>query len=151
MVSVVWLCLALVLVARSAFAAAPGSSRVEARLLTPISTYSSKPGASVEAVVSTRLCQEGASLPEGTTVQGTVKRVRKVGLGLIHETASLEIDFETLHLPNGTDYAAPIRLVGIDNARERIDGRGAIHGMRATATIANRFSQRLAFLRSCIR
>jgi hypothetical protein len=146
MVSVVWLCLALVLVARSAFAAAPGSSRVEARLLTPISTYSSKPGASVEAVVSTRLCQEGASLPEGTTVQGTVKRVRKVGLGLIHETASLEIDFETLHLPNGTDYAAPIRLVGIDNARERIDGRGAIHGMRATATIANRFSQRLAFL-----
>jgi hypothetical protein len=138
--------LALVFAARSASAAAPGANRVEARLLTPISTYSSRPGAAVEAVVSTPLCQEGASLPEGTTVQGVVTRVRKVGLGLIHETASLEVDFKTLHLPDGTDYAAPIRLVGIDSARERIDRRGAIHGMRATATIANRFSQRLAFL-----
>ncbi len=140
------LCLFLAFAARCAFAAAPGASRVEARLLTPISTYSSKPGASVEAVVTTGLCQEGASLPEGTTVQGAVKRVRKVGLGLIHETASLELDFETLHLPDGTDYAAPIRLVGIDNARERIDGRGAIHGMRATSTLSNRFGQRLVFL-----
>ncbi len=140
-----WLCLTIVLGAQSALAVAPGASRVEARLLTPISTYSSKPGASVEAVISTPLCQEGASLPEGTTVRGVVKRVRKVGLGLVHETASLELDFETLHLPNGTDYAAPIRLVGIDNARERIDGRGTIHGVRATSTLANRFSQRLAF------
>ncbi len=141
-----WLCLFLVFAARYAFAAAPGASRVEARLLTPISTYSSKPGASVEAVVTTPLCQEGGSLPEGTTVQGLVKRVRKVGLGLIHETASLEIDFETLHLPDGTDYAAPIRLVGIDNARERIDARGAIHGMRATSTLSNRLGERLVFL-----
>jgi hypothetical protein len=140
------MCLLLVFAAQSAFAAAPGASRVEARLLTPVSTYTSKPGAAVEAVVSTPLCQEGASLPDGTTVQGVVKRVRKVGLGLIHETALLEFDFTTLHLPNGTDYDTPIRLVGLDSARERIDGRGAIHGMRATATLANRLSQRLAFL-----
>ncbi|MGB9457565.1 MAG: LssY C-terminal domain-containing protein [Bryobacteraceae bacterium] len=140
-----WPCLALLFAAPSAFAVAPGANRVEARLLTPISTYSTKPGATVEAVITTPLCQQGASLPEGTTVQGVVKRVRKVGLGLIHETASLELDFDILHLPNGTDYPAPIRLVGIDNARERIDGRGAIHGMRATATISNRFGERLAF------
>jgi len=141
-----WPCLFLVLFGQAVFGAAPGANRVEARLLTPISTYSSKPGAAVEAVISTPLCQEGGSLPEGTTVKGVVKRVRRVGLGLIHETAFLEIDFKTLHLPDGTDYTAPIRLVGIDSARERIDGSGAIHGMRATATLANRFSQRLAFL-----
>jgi len=142
----VWLCILPGFGAWSAFGAAPGITRVEANLLTPISTYSSKPGAAVEAVVSTSLCQEGASLPEGTTVQGVVKRVHKVGLGLIHETAFLEFDFETLRLPDGTEYATPIRLVGIDSARERIDARGAIHGMRATATLANRLSQRLAFL-----
>jgi hypothetical protein len=139
-------CLFLVLAAHCMFAAAPGASPVEARLLTPLSTYNSKPGDYVEAVVTTPLCQEGASLPEGTTVQGMLKRVRKVGIGLIHETASMEVDFQTLHLPDGADYAAPIRLMGIDNARERIDGNGMIHGMRATSTLSNRFGQRLAFL-----
>jgi len=132
--------------AQTAFAEAPGASRVEARLLTPISTYSSKPGAAVEALIATPMCQEGESLPEGTTVQGVVKRVRKVGLGLIHETALLELDFETLHLPSGVDYHVPIRLLGIDSARERIDARGAIHGLRATATLSGRFGERLVFL-----
>jgi len=141
-----WLWLALILSAPPVFAAAPGASRVEARLLTPISTYYSKPGARVEAMIATPLCQEGAAIPAGTTVEGVLKRVRKVGLGLIHETASLEIDFETLRFPDGTGYPAPVRLLGIDNARERVDARGDIHGERATATLSNRFGERLVFL-----
>jgi len=80
---------------------------------------------------------------------GDGETVRKVGLGLIHETASLEIDFETLH--SRMEPITPRHPAGgIDNARERIDGRGAIHGMRATATIANG-SATAAFWRSCIR
>jgi hypothetical protein len=130
------------------FAATPVSGvRVEARLLHSISTYSTKAGAPVEALLTTSLCRpDGSELPEGATLVGAVTRVHRVGLGLIHETASLELSFDRLHLPDGSDYPAAARLVGIDSARERIDRHGIIHGARATATLSNRFGERLVFL-----
>ena len=129
-----WLCLALLFAAPCAFAVAPGANRVEARLLTPISTYSSKPGATVEAVITTPLCQQGASLPEGTTVQGCGETSAEGGAWPDSRDRVPGPRFRDLAPAEWNRLPAPIRLVGIDNARERIDGRGEIHGMRATAT-----------------
>jgi hypothetical protein len=132
-----------------AAASAAGASRptpVEARLLTPVSTYRTKAGAAVEAVVGSPLCNAGEQvLPAGTVIQGTVKRVSKVGLGLVHESASLQLDFTQLSVPGGKTYEVAARLTAIDNARERVDRKGKIHGIRATATLSNRIGQRMFF------
>jgi hypothetical protein len=134
--------LALPLVAQTAPATA-----VEVRLLTPVSSYSSKSGAALSALVATGVCfADGSTLPEGVMVRGTVERVHKVGLGLIRETAGMTFDFNELRLPDGRVFPVEARLRSIDNARERVDSHGAIHGIRATATLSNRAGERLAFL-----
>jgi hypothetical protein len=119
---------------------------LEARLLTPISTYSAKRGMQIAAAVTTPLCAGGVRvLPAGTELRGVVKRVHKVGLGLVHESAGLELEFTQLELPDGREYTVAAHLAGIDNARERVDRKGNIHGIRATATLSNRFGERIAF------
>lgn len=127
-------------------AESPQGTVIEARLLTPISTYRAKPGMEIAAVVATPLCAGGASvLPEGTELRGVVKRVRKVGLGLVYESAGLKLEFTQLDFPDGREYTVLARLTGIDNARERVDRKGNIHGIRATATLSNRFGERIVF------
>jgi hypothetical protein len=100
----------------------------------------------VAAAVATPLCAGGASvLPEGTELRGVVKRVHKVGLGLVYESAGLKLEFTRLDLPDGREYTVAAHLAGIYNARERVDRNGNIHGIRATATLSNRFGERLVF------
>jgi len=117
---------------------------VEARLSTPISTYSAKPGMEIAAALTTPLCAGAASmLPQGTALRGMVGRVRKVGLGLVYESAGLKLEFTRLELPDGRAYPVTARLTEIDNARERVDRQGNIHGIRATATLSNRVGERI--------
>ena len=119
---------------------------VEARLLTPISSYSTKHGAPIEARVTTRLCSEDVNiLPEGAVVRGVVEKIHGVGLGLLHETAGMQLEFNDLRLPDGRDFPIGARLSGIENARERIDRFGVVHGIRATATLSNRVGERIFF------
>jgi hypothetical protein len=118
---------------------------IEVRLITPLSSYSSKAGDPLEALVATPLCGAGGwTLPDGTVARGSVKHVHKVGIGLVHETARLELEFRELRLPDGRIIPLEARLTGVDNARERVDRRGAIRGVRATAALSNRFGARLA-------
>ena len=120
---------------------------VEARLLTPISSYTAKRGDEIAAVITTPVCPGNKdALARGAILHGEVTGVHRVGLGLIYETARLRIAFDTLLLPGGGSYAVKSHLTAIDNARERVDSKGAIHGIRATATLSNRAGERLAFL-----
>jgi hypothetical protein len=124
----------------------PGAA-IEARLLTPLSSYTARAGTPVEAIVTTPVCSaEEDTLPEDAVLSGVVSKVHRVGLGLVHESASMEVEFNRLHLPDGRTYTIHAQLTAIDNARERVDGHGAIHGIRATATLSNRVGQHLAFL-----
>jgi len=119
---------------------------VEARLLTPIATYSSKSGTEIAALLTTAVCSAGErTLPDGVQIRGVIQRVGKVGLGLVHESASLRLDFRILSLPDGSVEPVEARLVSIDNARERVDKHGKVHGIRATAVLSSRAGQRLAF------
>jgi hypothetical protein len=125
----------------------PSGTTLEARLLTPLSSYTARPGQEVAAVITTPVCPgNNDPLPSGAVLHGEVTRVHRVGIGLIHETAQMRIEFDDLLLPGGSSYPVKTHLTAIDNARERVDSNGAIHGIRATATLSNRAGERLAFL-----
>src|SRR5579872_6696610 len=121
------------------------ATRIKARLLTPISSYHSKTGDSIEALVVPPACAEPRdAFPPETVIVGRVQSVRRVGLGLAHETAGMRLDFSGLRFPNGQSFELATHLVGIDNARERIDRSGAIHGIRATNSLSSRIGSRIA-------
>ena len=126
-------------------AAMPAGTTFEVRLLNRVSSYYSKAGDEVRAVVAEPVCPEsGSSFPAGTIVRGVVKSVRRVGLGVVHETARVELQFREAQLAEGGTQPIAARLISVDNARERVDRKGAIHGIRATATLSNRIGERLA-------
>jgi LssY C-terminus len=125
----------------------PAGTPVEARLLTPISSYAARPGLQIEAAVATPVCPGGDdALEAGAMLRGVVSKVHRVGLGLIHETAGIQLDFNELQLADGRVYPVQSQLTSIDNARESVDSHGKVHGIRATATVSNRIGQHLAFL-----
>lgn len=95
--------------------------------------------------MATPLCTQRGALPDGLVATGVVRHVHKVGLGLVHETARIELEFTELAVSGGSAIPIRARLVAVENARERVDARGAIHGMRATGTMSNRLGERLAF------
>jgi len=128
-----------------AAAGARESPGLRARLLTPLSTYTARRGWPVAAEVTTPLCEGTQELPRGTVLEGSVMRVARVGLGLIHETAGLELHFRLVRLSDGRVVSSELRLSGVENARERVDSRGKIHGERSTATWSNRAGERIAF------
>jgi hypothetical protein len=137
--------LAALVVAAPAIAELPSGTIIEVRLLTPVSSYSSRAGTEIRASVLGAVCQQsGVPFPAGTVVSGIVKAIRRVGLGLVRETARMELDFRDLHLQDGRDYPLQARLIRIDNARERVDRAGAIRGARATDSLSNRLSMRIA-------
>lgn len=116
------------------------------RLLQPVSSYSARQGDSVRAIViQSPRCDGQDLLPIGTQIQGTIKKVRRVGLGLIHETASVELSFERLDLAGDASVEIDAPITEIDNAREVVKD-GVIHGIRATDTPQGRITSRLAHL-----
>ena len=119
---------------------------IHAHLLQPLSSYRSKRGDRIRALVAPQGCSEaGSALPAGATLEGRVAGVRRVGLGLAHETARLQLDFSELRLPDGRSYELETRLVSVENARERVDKKGAIRGIRATSSLSSRLGSRLAW------
>ncbi len=116
------------------------------RLLDPVASYSSKPGASVRAVlIQSPECGSTPVFPAGLEVDGEVVSVRKVGLGFVHDTASLEIQFNRLVTSSGEILPISAQVVEIDNARE-IARKGIIHGIRSTDTPQGRITSGLIHL-----
>src|ERR1700752_4262708 len=65
------------------------------RLLDPVASYSSKPGTFVRAVlIQSPDCDGAPVFPAGLQLDGRVLSARRVGIGLVHDTASLEIQFD---------------------------------------------------------
>lgn len=118
---------------------------ITTRLVTALSSYGAKPGDPVEAVIASSVCLDGKALASPATLRGEVARVHAVGIGLVHETASLKLKLDQLELPDGSIYPMEARLTAVDNAREHVDRSGAIHGIRATATLSSRFASHLFF------
>jgi len=79
-------------------------------------------------------------LPAGSVLTGTVKSVRRVGLGVVHETAAMALEFTEIVLPDDETLPLGARVVAVDNGRERVEKSGEIGGMRMTSSVAYRVS-----------
>jgi hypothetical protein len=102
------------------------------RLIDPIASYSSKPGTTIRAVlIQSPECDSRPVFPAGLEVVGKISKVRKVGLGFIHDSAYVEIQFEHLLTASGQSLPFAAEVVEVDNAREAVS-HGVIRGIRAT-------------------
>ncbi len=116
-------------------------TRLEIRLKQPISSYATQKGARISGVLIAPLTEGGEMLlPLGTTVEGSVIEVRKVGLGVVHETARLQLQFDRVVLSDGESVPLQCRITEVENARESVDAQGRIQGIRSTGTLSNRAS-----------
>jgi hypothetical protein len=124
----------------------PAGTTLWVQLISNVSSYDSKPGTRVQAVLEDDIkCENEVILPIGTRVEGQIRRVQKVGWGIRHETAAIDLEFDRV-LPEG-DSPAEIsaRVLEVDNARESVKN-GVIHGIRATDTPQGRINSRLKHL-----
>jgi LssY C-terminus len=102
------------------------------RLLDPVASYSSKPGTTVRAVlIQSPECDSRPVFPAGLEVFGTISKVRKVGLGFVHDSAYVEIRFDHLVTAAGQELSFAAEVVEADNAREVVR-HNVFRGIRAT-------------------
>lgn len=118
---------------------APSGSVLHIRLTNPVGTFASHRGDVVDGVLIAPVKFEGETvLPSGTVVHGTVKSVRRIGLGILHEAASLDLIFDSVVLPGGTTLPVWSRVVSVDNGREQVTPTGEIREARTTSSWGNR-------------
>jgi hypothetical protein len=118
------------------------------RLSAPVSSFTAKPGTALKGVLlESPECDGGPVFPTKVAVEGKVLSAHRVGLGLRHETAALEIGFSRLLLPDRSPLEINGRVKLIDNARETVRN-GIIRGIRATDTPQGMISSRLKYLPS---
>jgi LssY C-terminus len=124
----------------------PQETVLQVRLVTPVSSYFSHPGNLISAMLTEDVkCDSQTALPAGTTVEGTIGYVRKVGWGIRHETAALRLDFTRLSIPNNPAFVMKSRVTEVYDARENVSN-GMIHGIRSTDTPQGRINSRLKHL-----
>ncbi len=124
----------------------PAGKSFWVRLIDPVASYSSKPGTPVRAIlIQSPDCDLAPVFPAGLEVAGQISSVRRVGMGLIHDTASVEIQFDRIVTANGSVLPIASQVVEIDNAREAVRN-GVVRGIRATNTPQGRITSRLAHL-----
>ena len=117
------------------------------RLSAPVSSYSSKPGDIVYAVLTEAVtCDNGVVLPVGTGIDGVVHSVRKVGWGIIHESAALNIQFDHAVPVQGPPVQIHASVTEVENAREQVNNKGVIEGIRSSDTPQGRINSRLKHL-----
>ncbi|HSP68706.1 MAG TPA: LssY C-terminal domain-containing protein [Bryobacteraceae bacterium] len=107
---------------------------IEIRLMSPLTSYGMAPGAPFQGVVTAPANVEGRLvLPAGTLIHGTVRKAVGVGIGLVHERATLDLDFNEYELADGRRFPLRARLTSIDNARESVTREGQIKGILAAS------------------
>jgi hypothetical protein len=134
-------------------AVAPGCDQISAgqpvwvRLTAPVSTYTAKPGDAIQAVLTEAIkCDNETSFAVGTPVTGVVRSVRKVGWGIMHETAALGLNFNELRDAEGRPVTITTSLTEVENAREQVSSKGMIQGIRSSDTPEGRINSRLRHL-----
>ncbi len=124
----------------------PAGEPLWIRLSAPVSTYSAHVGDPVHAVLTQDVvCGGEVVLPMGTPIDGVVRSKRKVGLGIRHETATLELNFNSASLSSGVTVELETRVAEVENAREQVKS-GVIHGVLSSDTFQGHVNSRLIHL-----
>lgn len=128
----------LAILSHLSLAAAVQPQQLEVRLQTHLSSYASPVGSSFRCVVIRPLEFNGrVVIPAGSFVFGTVRKEQRVGLGLVHERAALELEFDTYETPDGRRFPITATLASIDNSREQVLPSGRIKGVLAANNPGN--------------
>jgi LssY C-terminus len=124
----------------------PAGQALWIRLAAPVSTYTARAGDAVHAVLTQELvCDKEVVLPMGAAVDGVVRSRRKVGWGIRHETAALELEFTRATGEDGAAVALTARVEEVENAREMVR-KGVIEGIRSSNTFQGTINSRLIHL-----
>lgn len=116
------------------------------RLTSPISTYTAHPGDPVHAVLIHDLyCDDQLLVPMGSSIDGVVRSTRKVGWGIRHETAALQLVFTRATPASGSSIDLSARVEEVENARESVHN-GVIQGIRSTNTFQGRINSSMIHL-----
>jgi hypothetical protein len=127
---------------------APAGTQLHIRLTSAVGSYASTVGSPVSAVlIAPVVVGSETLLPAGSPLSGKIKRVTRVGLGIRHETAGLDLEFTRLTTPQGESIPISARVAEVDNGRERVT-RGYIHGVRATDSLCYRVA---GYIRAIVR
>jgi hypothetical protein len=118
----------------------PAGTPLHIRLTSAVGSYASRPGSSISAVLIAPVdAGGGAVIPAGSVLKGEVTSVRRIGLGVVHERASLTLDFHSLTLPGmGDSEPVSTRMVAVDTGREEVTPGGSIRETRGTSSLGNR-------------
>jgi LssY C-terminus len=115
----------------------PKGSELEVRLLHGIGSRASHVGDPVQAaVIAPVFDHETVLLPAGAIVSGTVERVDRLGLGIHHTAARLDLRFTQLYLSDGTVVPIDARLASVDEAREVVTDNGTVIGIHPGASLS---------------
>jgi len=141
-------CLWILCVARVAFACdqLPAGQSLWIRLTAPVTTYTAKVGDPIHAVLTRDLvCENEVVLAMGSAVDGVVRSKRKVGWGIRHETAALELEFHQAEDGSGALVEFKARVEEVENARELVR-KGVIQGVRSSDTFQGSINSKLIHL-----
>jgi hypothetical protein len=120
---------------------APVGAQLHIRLTSTVGSYASTVGSAVSAVLIAPVIVGGETvLPVGSTLSGNVKTVTRVGLGIRHETAGLDLEFRRLAAPGSENTPITAQVTEVDNGRERFAQDGRIRGVRSTGSLCYRVS-----------
>jgi hypothetical protein len=115
----------------------PYGSVLEVRLMHKVGSRISHLGDAVSAsLISPYFDHERLVLPAGVTVMGRVERIDKLGLGLRHAAARLDLHFTQLQLMDGTIVPFDAHVASVETARESVRTDGAIMGINPTANFS---------------
>lgn len=138
---------ALIWVAHLSAAVLPSGSELEVRLLHGVGSRVSRVGDPVRAVVIAPVFDHGSIvIPAGAIVSGVVDRTDRLGLGLRHTAARLDLRFTDLHLSDGTFIPIHARLVSVEEARETVSENGVVTGIHPSASFSTGVSGVFALL-----
>jgi hypothetical protein len=132
------LCLtAIAHVASLQAAVLPYGSVLEVRLLHKVGSRVSHLGDAVEAsLITPYFDHERLLLPAGVIISGRVERVDRLGLGLRHAAARLDLHFTRLQLSDGTLVPFDAHVASVETARESVRTDGTIVGINPTANFS---------------
>jgi hypothetical protein len=118
---------------------APTGTTLHVRLTRPLGSFASRQHSPVDAVLIAPVKHGSETiLPAGSVLTGEIKSVQRVGVGLIHETASLQLSFDSIAVPGGDAAPLGARLTAVDTGREVVTPKGTIQETRSTGSVGNR-------------
>jgi hypothetical protein len=128
------------LVITASAAQVPAGTELHVRLPAKISSADAKPGGPVNAVLIAPVVVNGTIvIPPGAELSGTVKSAQPAATDR-SKPPTLDLEFKRLSFEAEQD-AISVRVVAVDNAKEKVDDNGVITGIPASQTYTARMNR----------